>query len=67
MNRDAQIALVAHYFQAVDAEDLPTILDTLGEGCVFTVETHGVRLEGRDAISGMFERLWTHHRAVRHH
>jgi ketosteroid isomerase-like protein len=67
MNRDAQIALVARYFQAVDAKDLPTILDTLSEGCVFTVETHGVRLEGREAISGMFERLWINHRAVRHH
>lgn len=67
MNRDAQIALVARYFQAVDAEDLPTILDTLGDGCIFTVETHGVRLEDRDAISGMFKHLWANHRAVCHH
>lgn len=66
MNRDAQIALVTRYFQAVDTEDLPTILDTLRGDCVFTVETHGVRLEGQEAISDMFRRLWANHRAVRH-
>lgn len=67
MNRDAQIALVQRYFKAVDTEDLPAILDTLSGDCVFTVETHGVRLEGREAISNMFRRLWANHRAVRHH
>ena len=67
MSRDAQIDLVRRYFEAVDAEDLSTLLDTLRRDCVFTVETHGVRLEGLDAISDMFRRLWANHRAVRHH
>ncbi len=67
MQADAQIALVERYFAAVDSEDLPGILATLAEECVFTVETHGVCLHGHEAISGMFHRLWGNHRAVRHH
>ncbi len=60
-------ALVRRYFAAVDAADLDGVLATLHDDCVFTVETHGVRLEGREAISGMFRRLWANHRAVRHY
>ncbi len=67
MTRDDQIALVERYFASVDAEDLPGLLNALTAGCVFTVETHGVRLEGHAAISGMFTRLWDGHEAVRHH
>ncbi len=59
--------LVEQYFAAVDGEDLGTILTLLTEDCVFTVETHGVRLQGHDAIAGMFTRLWANHAAVRHH
>lgn len=44
MQADAEIALVERYFAAVDAEDLPGVLATLAKDCVFTVETHGVRL-----------------------
>ena len=67
MTRNDQIALVERYFAAVDAEDLPRLLGTLTAGCVFTVETHGVRLKGHAAIGGMFNRLWESHGAVRHH
>ena len=67
MTSEEQIALVEHYFTAVDAEDLPALLATLSPDCVFTVETHGVRLQGCAEISGMFERLWRDHNAVRHH
>ncbi len=67
MTADEQIALVERYFAAVDGEDLPALLATLDHACVFTVETHGVRLEGHDAIAGMFRRLWNDHRAVKHH
>lgn len=67
MQAEDQIALVERYFAAVDAQDLPGILATLAPDCVFSVETHGVRLCGADEISGMFHRLWGNHRAVRHH
>lgn len=67
MTPEDQIALVERYFAAVDAEDLPALLDTLSRDCVFTVETHGVRLVGHGAISDMFARLWNRHKAVRHH
>lgn len=67
MTREEQIALVLRYFAAVDAEDLEGLLGTLSETCVFTVETHGVRLEGHDAIGRMFRRLWAEHQAVLHH
>lgn len=67
MQAEEQIALVEAYFAAVDGEDLPGVLDTLAEDCIFTVETHGVRLHGHDEISDMLHRLWQNHRAVRHH
>ena len=67
MTREGQIALVERYFAAVDGEDLPALLATLTETCVFTVETHGVRLQGHDAIAEMFRRLWADHAAVKHH
>lgn len=67
MQAEEQIALVETYFAAVDNEDLPGVLATLTDDCIFTVETHGVHLHGHDGISGMFERLWGNHKAVRHH
>lgn len=67
MTREDQIALVTRYFDAVDAEDLPALLDALSPDCVFSVETHGVRLEGHDQIAAMFTRLWADHAAVLHH
>ena len=66
MTRDDMIALVQRYFAAVDAEDFDAIRATMTDDCVFTVETHGVRLDGMDAIDSMFRRLWANHAAVRH-
>lgn len=67
MTSKDQILLVGRYFTAVDAEDLAALLATLSTDCVFTVETHGVRLVGHDEISSMFRHLWNSHQAVRHH
>jgi ketosteroid isomerase-like protein len=67
MTRDEQIALVTRYFDAVDGENLPGLLETLAPDCVFSVETHGARLEGHGEISAMFTRLWADHASVCHH
>ena len=58
--------LVLTYFRGVDGEDIDLILNTLAADCVFCVETHGVTLHGHGPIRGMFDRLWSHHAAVRH-
>ncbi len=67
MTAEDLITRVERYFAAVDAEDLPRVLATLSEDCVFSVETHGVVLNGHAEISGMFHRLWHNHSAVKHH
>ena len=67
MDRQDQIDLVRRYFGAVDGEDIDALLGTLSRDCVFTVETHGVRLEGHAEIEGMFRRLWRSHAGVLHH
>ncbi len=58
--------MVKAYFAGVDQERLGDVLALLTDDCVFSVETHGVRLEGHAQIAGMFRRLWANHRAVRH-
>jgi ketosteroid isomerase-like protein len=57
---------VLRYFRGVDDEDIDLLLSTLTQDCVFSVETHGVSLTGHAEITGMFERLWSHHEWVRH-
>ena len=59
-------ALVKEYFCGVDNEDLALLLGILTESCIFSVETHRVRLIGHDQISSMFHRLWSNHKSVRH-
>ena len=66
MNDDDLIALVKTYFAAVDAEDLSGVLATLTPDCRFSIETHGVHLQGHEALTGMFRRLWQAHAAVKH-
>ena len=66
MTRDELIDLVRTYFAGVDGEDLEKIFSTFTNDCRFSVETHEVELNGRDAIRGMFERLWSNHASVRH-
>lgn len=62
---DLREAVLA-YFRGVDGEDIELIFGTLAVDCMFSVETHGVRLHGHAEIRGMFDRLWSHHAAVRH-
>ena len=66
MTQGELIDLVERYFAAVDGEDFEGVSATLTDDCVFTVETHGVKLQGRDEIEGMFRRLWADHDAVQH-
>ena len=58
--------LVLTYFRGVDEQDPDLIFETLAPDCVFSVETHGVERHGHKEIQGMFDRLWSHHAAVRH-
>jgi hypothetical protein len=57
---------VLTYFSGVDEQNIEMILKTLSKECIFTVETHNIKLIGHLAICGMFERLWAHHQWVRH-
>ncbi len=66
MTKQQMIDLVERYFQGVDAMNFVEIVDTLDGDCEFTVETHGVRLQGIAEIERMFQRLWDDHAAVRH-
>ena len=38
----------------------------MAENCSFNVETYGVKLQGLNQISTMFERLWDNHEWVKH-
>ena len=58
--------MVVDYFNFVDSENLPSILELMAEDCSFNVETHGVKLQGINQISTMFERLWSNHEWVKH-
>ncbi|MBT5264322.1 MAG: nuclear transport factor 2 family protein [Rhodospirillaceae bacterium] len=66
MTEDEMTALVKAYFSAVDNKTIEGILATLTEDCRFTVESHGVELNGHDEIRAMFTKLWTKHKAVLH-
>ena len=65
-NRTVLEEMVRRYFKGVDTHDLEGIFSTLAEDCVFTVETHQVRLQGREQITQMFLRLWESHKSVQH-
>jgi hypothetical protein len=58
--------LVLKYFKGVDEENISSVLDTLTEDCVFSIETHGIKLVGHDEITNMFKRLWKNHASVEH-
>ena len=58
--------MVTDYFHFVDSENLPSILELMAEDCSFNVETHGVKLQGLNQISTMFQRLWNKHTWVKH-
>ena len=58
--------LVIQYFKGVDKEDINAILTTLTEDCVFSIETHKIKLIGHEEIISMFKRLWKNHKSVEH-
>ena len=58
--------LVLKYFKGVDEGNISSVLDTLTEDCVFSIETHGIKLVGHDEITSMFKRLWKNHASVEH-
>ena len=58
--------LVIQYFKGVDKEDISAILTTLTEDCVFSIETHKIKLVGHEEITSMFKRLWKNHKSVEH-
>ena len=58
--------LVIQYFKGVDEEDINAILTTLTEDCVFSIETHKIKLVGHEEITSMFKRLWKNHKSVEH-
>ena len=58
--------LVLDYFKGVDEENIDAILETLTEDCVFSIETHGIKLVGHKEIIGMLKRLWKNHKSVEH-
>jgi ketosteroid isomerase-like protein len=66
MKRGELILMVEQYFAAVDNQDFEALKAVLDVDCVFTVETHGVELDGIEAIEGMFLKLWADHKAVQH-
>lgn len=66
MTDDEMIDLVRTYFSAVDSGDLDGVLATLSLDCKFTVETHGIELNGHHDLRGMYERLWQNHAAMVH-
>ena len=67
MTRQQMIDLVNKYFTGVDEEDISSIKEALTPDCIFSVETHGVELQGHDKIEKMFKRLWENHESVKHH
>ena len=58
--------LVLQYFKGVDEEDISAILTTLTKDCVFSIETHKIKLVGHEEITRMFKRLWKNHKSVEH-
>ena len=66
MKQQEMIDLVEKYFTGVDNADFEVIVETLADDCVFSVETHGVKLQGVDEIERMFLRLWSSHATVKH-
>ena len=66
MKKTSPEKLVLKYFKGVDEENISSILDTLTKDCVFSIETHGIKLDGHDEITSMFKRLWKNHASVEH-
>ena len=44
---------------SLDAFDPEALAETLTDDCRLVIETHGIRYDGRDAITGLFAERWT--------
>lgn len=53
---EEMIAVAETYFARVDAGEVESVTELMTPDVVFEVVTHGVRIEGRDAIAEMFRR-----------
>jgi ketosteroid isomerase-like protein len=53
-DRDQLAAIPASYFRAVDAYDLPAVLEHFAADATLTVQTAGVTFSGHDEIGRMF-------------
>ena len=58
--------LINAYFRGVDEKDINGVLGTLQIDCLFSIETHGIKLQGHNQISEMLHRLWENHQWVLH-
>ena len=58
--------LVLEYFKGVDEKDIVAILRALTKDCIFSIETHKIKLVGHEEITSMFKRLWKNHKSVQH-
>jgi ketosteroid isomerase-like protein len=58
MTETEAITLAEAWFAALDAFDAQALAETLTDDCVLTIETHGVRTEGRAAIVDLFATRW---------
>jgi len=52
------ITLVEAYFAALDAFDAEALAGTLTDDCAMSIETHGIRTDGRAAIVDLFATRW---------
>ncbi|WP_119422087.1 nuclear transport factor 2 family protein [Desertibaculum subflavum] len=53
---EEMIATAETYFARVDAGEVESVTTLMTPDAMFQVVTHGIRLEGRDAIADMFRR-----------
>jgi len=58
MTDDGLTELAMRYFKALDARDPDALAETLAEDCVVTIETHGIRYDGREAVRKLFAIRW---------
>lgn len=58
MTDEQLTALATRFFAALDARDAQALAATLAEDCIFSIETHGITHNGRQAICDLFSSRW---------
>lgn len=66
VDRASLAAAPRTYFAAVDRKDMEATLDCFADDATLTVQTAGIRFEGRDAIRGMFEHFFADYSVIDH-